>query len=201
MRKIHPMVAALAAVTIAFAACEQQAGEEGATEETAADSVDNEAALEDFRTSFEEAFAARDWDAMMALHTSDYVEITPAGETMGYDEMGTAMRDSANQPPEGGTLTIETESMEIAESGDLAYGTGTAVFSFTGPDGQEIRDETRWMAGFEKVDGEWKLDRLAQVSTGGEDGAMEGGMDEGMMDDAGVPGEGAAEGEGTDSSM
>lgn len=196
MRRIHPMLAALAAVTIALAGCQQQASEEGAADETAAaESMNDQAALEAMTDSYAEAFAAHDWDKVLGFHTSDYQEITPDGGTMSYDEVSAALRDSAQAPPEGGRLTIDAETFEIAASGDVAYGSGTATFSAPGPDGQPMSETTRWVAGFQKVDGEWKVDRLAQVATGGAGATDEGGMDDGTMDEGGM------DEEGSDSSM
>lgn len=165
MRKVHSTIAALAVVTIAFAACEQQGGEDtGAAEDevAATDTADVEAQLDAFRTDFEAAWNARDWDAIVVMHSEDYQEVTPEGDVLGYGDIETAMQDTAMAPPEDARLSIDTETMEIAESGDIAYGTGTTTLTATGPDGQEMTQTERWMAGFENVDGEWKLDRLVR---------------------------------------
>jgi ketosteroid isomerase-like protein len=52
------------------------------------------------------------------------------------------------------------EEMQVAESGDVAYGSGTSTVTVTSPDGQETSETMRWVAGFERVDGQWKVDRL-----------------------------------------
>lgn len=164
MRKVHSTIAALAAVTIAFAACEQQAGEDtgAAEEEVATDSADVEAQLDAFSTDYEAAWNARDWDAIVVMHSEDYEEVTPEGEILGYGDIETGMQDTAMAPPEDARIAIDTETMQIAESGDIAYATGTSTVTATGPDGQEMSQTERWMAGFENVDGEWKLDRLVR---------------------------------------
>lgn len=168
MRRIHWTIAALAAVTIAFAACEQRpADETGESEEdVATGTADVEVEFEEFRTEYEDAWNARDWDAIVPMHTEDYQEITPTGETLGYGDIETAMQDTAQAPPADARLTIETESSEISDSGDLAYASGTSTITATGPDGQPMTMEERWMAGFERVDGQWKLDRLLRTATG-----------------------------------
>lgn len=169
MHKTHPTIAALAAVTIAFAACEPRAGEEtgAAGEDVAVDTADLETELDEFRSGYEEAWNARDWDAVVVMHTEDYQEVTPEGETMGYGDIETAMQDTAQAPPEDARLAIDIESMEIADSGELAYATGTSTVTATGPDGQPMTINEYWMAGFERVDGEWKLDRLVRTAAGG----------------------------------
>lgn len=115
MRKVHSTIAALAAVTIAFAACEQQAGEDtgAAEEEVATDTGDVETQLDAFRTDYEAAWNARDWDALVVMHSEDYQEITPEGEILGYGDIETAMQDTAMAPPEDARIAIDTETMEI----------------------------------------------------------------------------------------
>lgn len=52
----------------------------------------------------------------------------------------------------------------MAESGDLAYGTGTTTLEGADSDGQPFTAKSRWLAGFKKVGGEWKIDRLMTSS-------------------------------------
>lgn len=181
MRKVHSTIAALAMVTIALAGCEQQVAEDtGATEEEAAtDTANVEAELDAFRSDYETAWNARDWDAVVVMHTEDYEEVTPEGDVLGYGDIEVAMQDTAMAPPEDARLAIHTETMQSAESGDIAYGTGTSTVTATGPDGQEMTQTERWMAGFEKIDGEWKLDRLIRSA------AAESDTDEAMDEPAG----------------
>ena len=160
IRMVPPIVMGLA---LMLGACEQTGTETGDMEETPADSVagvDDEAALDDLRASYEDAWEAGDMSAIAGMMTSDYQEIGPEG-TMNYDQVTAMMADSANMPPPGATLSIETHTLEIAESGDVAYGSGISTVTVPGPDGQEMSESSQWVAGFEKVDGQWKVDRLA----------------------------------------
>ena len=149
-------------LALTLAACEQPAQEtgemEGAADTTAA--VSAEAQLDSLRTNYEAAWHARDWAAISGMMTSDYQEIGPEG-VLDYDQVTTMMADSATMPPEGATLSIDMEEMQVAESGDVAYGSGTSTITVTSPDGQETSETMRWVAGFERVDGQWKVDRLA----------------------------------------
>ena len=157
------IVAPIAIVVAAsLAACEQPAQETGGMEEGADTlaAVDAEAQLDSLRMAYEEAWAARDWDAISGMMTSDYQEIGPEG-VLGYDQAIAMMRDSANMPPEGARLSIDMEDTQVAESGDVAYSSGTSTVTMTGPDGQEMSQTMRWVAGFERADGQWKVDRLA----------------------------------------
>lgn len=154
-----PLVTGLA---LTLAACEQPAQETGEMEGTAdtVSAVSAEAQLDSLRMSYEAAWEARDWTAISGMMTSDYQEIGPEG-VFDYDQVTAMMGDSATMPPEGATLSIDFEESQVAESGDVAYGSGTSTVTVTGEDGQETSETMRWVAGFERVDGQWKVDRLA----------------------------------------
>ena len=176
IRIVPPIVMGLALI---FGACEQAGTETGEMEETPADSVaavDEEAALDELRTSYEDAWEAGDMNAVLGMMTSDYEEIGPEG-TMNYEQVSAMMADSANMPPAGATLSIETHTMEIAESGDVAYASGVSTVTAAGPDGQEMSESSQWVAGFQKEDGQWKIDRLAFAPLMESAGPMEGAAD------------------------
>ncbi|MGH7566755.1 MAG: nuclear transport factor 2 family protein [Gemmatimonadota bacterium] len=157
------MTPLLMGLALTLGACEQQATETGEMEDVAADSVaavDAEAQLDDLRIQYMEAWNARDMNAIGGMMTSSYEEISATEGVLGYDEAMAMMADSANIPPEGATLSIETHTLEVAESGDVAYGSGVSTMTIP-MDGQEMTDSSRWVAGFKKVDGQWKIDRLA----------------------------------------
>lgn len=158
-RIVAPLVAGLA---LTLAACEQPAQEAGEMEGTADTmaAVSAEAQLDSLRMNYEAAWAARDWTTISGMMTSDYQEIGPEG-VLDYDQAVAMMTDSANMPPDGATLSIDMEDSQVAESGDVAYSSGTSTVTMTGPDGQEMSETMRWVAGFEMVDGQWKVDRLA----------------------------------------
>jgi uncharacterized protein (TIGR02246 family) len=160
IRIVPPIVMGLALV---LGGCEQAGTETGEMEEAPADSVaaiDDEAAIDELRTSYEDAWEAGDMNTVLGMMTSDYEEIGPEG-AMNYEQVSAMMADSANMPPAGATLSIETHSLEIAESGDVAYGSGISTVTVPGPDGQGMSESSQWVAGFQKEDGQWKIDRLA----------------------------------------
>jgi ketosteroid isomerase-like protein len=175
----------LLGIAVTLAACEQQATETGEMEDTFADSaavVSPEVALDSLRIRYEEAWNSGDMDAIGNMMTSEYQEIGPEG-VMSYDEAMAMMSDSANMPPEGATLSIETELLEVAESGDVAYGAGVSTVTMPGADGQEMSESSRWVAGFKRVDGEWKVDRLAFAPQ------VEGAMETEMAEPMDTPGD------------
>ena len=164
MKRMRIATPLLLGIAVALAACEQQATETGEMEDTFADDTASaasaEAQLDSLRIRYEEAWNAGDMDAIGDMMTSEYQEIGPEG-AMNYDEVMAMMSDTANMPPEGATLSIETQVLEVAESGDVAYGAGVSTVTIPGADGQEMSESSRWVAGFKRVDGEWKVDRLA----------------------------------------
>lgn len=186
MKRIRIATPLLLGIAVALAACEQQATETGEMEDTFADTagvVSPEVELDSLRIRYEAAWNSGDMDAIGDMMTPDYQEIGPEG-AMNYDEAIAMMSDSANMPPEGATLSIETEVLEVAESGDVAYGAGVSTVTMPGADGQEMSESSRWVAGFKRVDGAWKLDRLAFAPQ------AEGAMETEMAEPADSPGDG-----------
>jgi ketosteroid isomerase-like protein len=175
MTRIRRAVPLLLGIAVTLAACEQQATETGEMEDTFADDTASaasaEAQLDSLRIRYEDAWNAGNMDAIGDMMTSEYREIGPEG-AMDYDEAIAMMRDTANMPPEGATLSIETEVLEVAESGDVAYGSGVSTMTIPGTDGEEMSQSSQWVAGFKRVDGEWKIDRLA-FAPQAEDGAID----------------------------
>lgn len=154
------------ALTLAFAACPQEAQVE--QEAMPADTVDHEAALDQLRTNYEQAYNAGDAETLIGLYTEDYLEYTLQA-TMDYAGIVAALRDTTGFPP-GANLAIQPDEFMVAESGDVAYGTGTTTFTGPGPDGAPMTANDRWLAVFRNVGGAWKLHRLAilpQVAASG----------------------------------
>ena len=57
----------------------------------------------------------------------------------------------------GFSIGWQTDKIEVAQSGELAYATGTSEVSFTGPDGKMLRETNESLAIWSKQpDGSWK---------------------------------------------
>jgi ketosteroid isomerase-like protein len=57
----------------------------------------------------------------------------------------------------GFSITWKTEKVEVSQSGDMAYSTGTDWISFNGPDGKSLTEENRSVAIWKKqADGSWR---------------------------------------------
>lgn len=151
---------AVVALGLGLAACEPRDGEEPEAVATA-DTVAPEQAIEDLRERYIQAYNDRDVDALVMLHSEDFQQVTPEG-VLDRESIRANMADTAAVPPDA-QIDITTDEMVVAESGDVAFGSGTSTFRATGPDGTPISEESRWVAGFRKVDGEWKIHRLVVV--------------------------------------
>ena len=57
----------------------------------------------------------------------------------------------------GATIDLRPGTIEVAESGDLAYEIGTYTMSGTSPDGTTWSDEGKYVEIFQNVNGEWKI--------------------------------------------
>jgi uncharacterized protein (TIGR02246 family) len=175
MRSIRIATPLVLTMGLILSACQQQGTETGEMEETPADSVatvSDEDQLDALRSDYEVAWEAHDVDAMVAMMTPDYREIGPLGS---FDRAGAEamMRDSTSMAPQGATISIDMQTKEIADSGDVAYASGQSTVTIPQPDGTDLTQTQDWVVGFKKVDGAWKIDRLAlgppPVATEGED--------------------------------
>lgn len=167
MRKTHPTIAALVAVTIAFAACETQTGEEAgmtdeaATADTAAatsvDTAEREAAFDALRSDYVDAYNAHDAAGAAAFYVEEGVQFPPDGPRIeGRDAIRQSFEETFTASPEA-TISIEVEDTEIAASGDMATAHGTFTVSNLGPDAPAPEASYQFAAGYRWVDGGWKI--------------------------------------------
>jgi ketosteroid isomerase-like protein len=74
---------------------------------------------------------------------------------VGKDAIRKYVSDAFATP--GFSITWQTDKVEVAQSGDLAYSTGTDRMSLNGPDGKSVTEESRGVAIWKKQpDGSWK---------------------------------------------
>lgn len=150
---------AMAAV-LGVAACETEADEAGSTTEEVA-TVDVAAIDQTIRAraqEFDDAVTARDPAAIAALYAGDAI-IQPAGQPARSGPASVQEEWAANfeQMPDA-TGDGETESVIVAESGDLAVETGRYTMSATGPDGVAFTEEGKYISVWKlQDDGTWKI--------------------------------------------
>jgi uncharacterized protein (TIGR02246 family) len=148
------------ALLLPIAACQQQGGEEaGTTEETpAVDAATVEQSIRDAADSYEQAALAGDVEALSSSYADDAIMMPPGmPKAEGIDAIRAAYQQmyAAGNPT---SASLDSETIVVAESGDVAYEVGTFSFSGPGPDGTEMTDNGKYMAIWKPTaDGTWKI--------------------------------------------
>lgn len=154
----HRRWIALAAIAL-FAACETppaEDAEEGAAGDTVAmDAAGVEDSIRAANARFEEAVLAGDAAGVAALYTDDAILLAPgtprvegrAGIETAFGQMTAGMQ----------AFDLQTDRVEVAESGDFAWEIGTYDLTVETPDGATIRDVGKYLVVWENVDGSWRL--------------------------------------------
>lgn len=157
----YPFRAGIAvAVTIFLAAaCQTQEPEQAGTTEDAA-AIDAESVRQNIETSndrFEQAVLAGDSDALAGLYTADGVVLGPfmprAEGTESVRSFWSGMMEEG--PPTDITLT--TDDVTVAESGDIAYEIGSYDIAGTTPEGTAWQEQGKYLVIWENENGEWKI--------------------------------------------
>lgn len=138
---------------IALVACQQRTEETGEMTEPAVDVAAESRAIDQLRDHYAEVFNAGDVEGVLATYTSDAVEIAGDGSAQ---TASSSVRNTMGSAP-GARISIDTEKVEVASSGDLAYDRGTYTITSAGPDGQTISQTFRYLVVLKKDGGEWKL--------------------------------------------
>jgi uncharacterized protein (TIGR02246 family) len=161
--RIRTLTALLAVAGLALA-CERQTAEEGGetmesadTMQPAVDVAAEEQAIRDLADRYEQAFAAKDIEALSAMWVDDAVWIQHDGTEFSG---GQAIRDSYTKLFEAMTtqsIEINPDDIVVASSGDIAYVVGSSVMRGTSTEGATIEETHRYLVTFRKDNGEWKL--------------------------------------------
>ncbi|CAN5168044.1 hypothetical protein BH18GEM1_BH18GEM1_22030 [soil metagenome] len=143
-----------------FLGCQKQPPpEEAATmEEPVVDVATEVEAIHQVADRYEQAFAAKDVEALLGFYTDDAIWIAHDGTTTsGTDAFRQEYTEMTSQP---GTTAMEIvpERTVVASAGDVGYTIGTYTLTTTAADGTPIQEGYRYVVGLEKVGGEWKVD-------------------------------------------
>ena len=119
--------------------------------------VADEAAIRQLLADSEKNFAARDFDKVMKFYSSDAVVFLPDKPMIkGADAIRAAMRDAFGDP--NVAVAVKPDSVEVASSGDVAYGYGTGTSTITDPGTKAVTTvQSKWVTVFKKQpDGSWQ---------------------------------------------
>lgn len=98
--------------------------------------------------------AAKDVKAIVDLYAEDGVIMPPnAAQAQGAEAIG-AVWESITQLPEV-AMSFEPTTIEVAQSGDMAYDIGTYSLSFAADQGR-VEDEGKYVVVWVKEGGDWK---------------------------------------------
>jgi len=102
------------------------------------------------------ASQARDLERTLPFWSDDATILGPdAPPVAGKDAIRKYVAGAFATP--GFSIIWTTEKIEVAQSGDLAYSTGTDRISMTGPDGKTISSDNRAVVIWKKqADGSWR---------------------------------------------
>jgi uncharacterized protein (TIGR02246 family) len=145
----------LAAVATAFiaAGCAQNASKPAEMPDTRAA---DEAVIRAGDAQFVAAAATHDVDKAMALYADDAVFIgsgLPAA--VGKDNVRKVIQGLLSAPVQ---VTVNTTSVVVARSGDLAIDEGTVDAKGTGKDGKLVTNTSQYVLVWKKMpDGSWKI--------------------------------------------
>ena len=113
-----------------------------------------EAAVKASAQNWEAGWNAGDGAAIAALYTQDATVMPPASEPVQGREAIQAFWQAAIDATPGSTEDLETVHVQVL--GDTAIEVGT--YTNAGPDGEHL-DHGKFVAVWQKVDGEWKIAR------------------------------------------
>jgi uncharacterized protein (TIGR02246 family) len=129
----------------------------GCGEQRKVDLSAEEAAIRRTDANWLAAASARDLNRVLPFWTDDATIVTPGmPPIVGKDAIRKYVSGAFATP--GFSITWKTEKVEVSQSGDLAYSTGTDRISLNTPDGKSVTEENRGVAIWKKqVDGSWRV--------------------------------------------
>lgn len=118
------------------------------------DTQTEEQAIRDLGRQWQQAVVAKDVAAIMRIYTPDAVFVTPnMAPAKGTESIRAAWASLFESP--NLSLTFGPTRIEVAQSGDLAYETGTYRLALDDPQGR-VEDEGNYTVAWKKVGGQWK---------------------------------------------
>lgn len=147
-----PLAAAVFAVSLAVSCAQPQQKLAEMPDTRAAD----EAAIRAADADFVKAAAAKDLDKCMSLYADDAVFLSSSSPAMvGKDNIRPVIQRMLAAPMQ---LTVNTASVDVARSGDLAMDRGTVEAAVTDKKGKTTTQTSEYVLVWKKgADGVWKI--------------------------------------------
>lgn len=147
----------LVAASIALACQQEPATEQGSDADPAADHAAVGEAIRAKDQAFADGMVAGDVEVVMAQYADEAVVLAPGAPML---EGAQAIRDMfapwlSTSPPS--SMTLDSETITVAGSGDYAHAVGTFAIGGTDPNGVEYSDDGKFVAVWKNVDGDWRM--------------------------------------------
>jgi uncharacterized protein (TIGR02246 family) len=128
----------------------------GCTAQRKVDAATEEAAIRRTDTEWLAASTARDLERVLPFWTDDATILSPGAPAIVGKEAIRRYVSRAFATP-GFSISWKTEKVEVSQSGDMAYSTGTDRISYATADGKSVAADNRGVAIWKKQpDGSWK---------------------------------------------
>jgi uncharacterized protein (TIGR02246 family) len=115
-----------------------------------------EAAIRTTDANWLAAATAHDLERILPFWADDATILPPGTPAVEGKEAIRQFVSGAFATP-GFSISWKTDKVEVSQSGDLAYSSGTDRISFTTPDGKSVTEESRGVAVWKKQpNGSWK---------------------------------------------
>jgi uncharacterized protein (TIGR02246 family) len=113
-----------------------------------------EQALRDLDDQWSKAAGAKDMDKIVSFYSDDAVVMPPHGPSAATKEtIRTLWKDLLTDA----SLSWKTKKVEVAQSGDLAFLSGTYEVALNDPTGKPVNDRGKYLEVWKKqADGNWK---------------------------------------------
>ena len=116
-----------------------------------------EQALRDLDAQWSKDAGSKDVDKTVSYYSSDAIVMPPnAAAATTKEEIRSAWKEMLTSP--GAAISWKTTKVEVANSGDLAYVSGTYEETMTDASGKPVNDRGKYVEIFKKqADGTWKV--------------------------------------------
>jgi ketosteroid isomerase-like protein len=121
---------------------------------SAADTKAIEQALRDLDEQWSEAAGAKDFEKIVSFYSDDAVVMPPNAPRATTTE---AIRKIWKDLLTDASISWKTKEVEVAQSGDLAFSSGTYEVTLNDPTGTPVNDRGKYLEVWKKqADGSWK---------------------------------------------
>jgi uncharacterized protein (TIGR02246 family) len=113
-----------------------------------------EQAIRDLDDQWSEAAGAKDFEKIVSFYSNDAVVMPPnAPRATTKEAIRTIWKDLLTDA----SISWKTKEVEVAQSGDLAYSSGTYEVTLNDPTGTPVKDRGKYLEVWKKqADGTWK---------------------------------------------